>query len=64
MMDTHGVRNFGCTVASGLKNKPSRAIAKNTRGLVNSTVLSVPNVETITVIDTNATPAGPPRFVA
>ena len=58
-MATYGVPNLGCTFATGRKNNPSSAIAKNTRGLVNSTVFSVPNVEIITVIATNVTPPAP-----
>ena len=44
MIATHGVPKRGCTAATPLKKRPSSAIAKKTRGLVNSTVLSVPNV--------------------
>ena len=49
----------GCTRAMGLKNSPSSAIAKNTRGAVSMMPMSAPNVETVTTTDTNATPMRP-----
>src|ERR1035441_6027719 len=58
-IDTQGVPQRGCTEAIGRKKRRSFAMAKKMRGLVNSTVLSVPKVEIITVTDTNATPTGP-----
>ena len=54
-----GVLNFGWTAAIDLKNKPSSAIAKKTRGFASMVELSDPNVESMTVIATNATPAVP-----
>ena len=54
-----GVWNFGCTAAIGRKNSPSSAIAKNTRGFASIVEFSEPNVESITVMATNTTPAGP-----
>src|SRR6202142_1260490 len=58
-IDTQGVPQRGCTEEIGRKKRRSFAIAKKMRGLVKSTVLSVPKVEIITVTDTNATPARP-----
>ncbi len=58
-IDTQGVPNRGWTAATERKKSLSAAIAKKTRGLVKRTVLSVPNVETMTVTETNAAPAVP-----
>ena len=49
----------GWTAATGRKNSPSSAMAKNTRGAVSSVALRVPNVESITVTATNTTPGAP-----
>ena len=59
MIATHGVPNFGCTAATFAKKSLSSAIAKKIRGLVKSTVFSVPNVDISTVSETKMTPDGP-----
>ena len=58
-MATYGLPWRACTRATGRKKSPSSAIAKKMRGAVSSVPLSVPNVESITVAATNATPGAP-----
>ncbi len=53
---TCGVRKRVCTSATLSKNRRSSAIAKKMRGPVRIEPFSVPNVEIITVADTNTTP--------
>src|SRR6185312_7707928 len=61
---TYGVSYFGCTLPTVRKNKPSSAIAKNTRGLERMLPLSVPNTDSITSAPISETPARPSTTVA
>ena len=60
-MATCGVWKRGCTRASARKNRPSPAIAKNTRGAASMLPLTELNDEIITNSETRATPARPNR---
>ena len=56
-----GVWKRGCTRASALKNRPSPAIAKNTRGAASMLPFTELNEEIITNSETRTTPARPNR---
>ena len=58
-MASHGVANRGCTFPRNENVRPSRAIAKATRGRARQLPLSAPNTLTVTASMIAIPPAGP-----